>query len=88
MYNCITNGNTDRGDPNDPKVRLRRDCVGIMAGFRVLPALEDRVFLLANTQIYWYSNHIYFYIARIEHPLMEYIRSLSSSPAEIAHYWM
>ena len=33
-YNRITNGNTDRGDPNDPQVRFRRDCVGIMAGFR------------------------------------------------------
>ena len=56
---CITNQltvgldvNTDRGDPNDPKVRLKRDCIGIMAAFRVPQAL-DNIFLLANTHIYW-----------------------------------
>lgn len=43
---------TDRGDPNDPKVRLKRDCVGIMAAFRA-PHAMDKIFLLANTHIYW-----------------------------------
>ncbi|KAG5013697.1 hypothetical protein AAZX31_09G198100 [Glycine max] len=42
----------DRGDPNDPCVRLKRDCVGIMAAFK----LKDRshhIVIVANTHLYW-----------------------------------
>nr|POF20801.1 isoform 3 of carbon catabolite repressor protein 4 like 4 [Quercus suber] len=42
----------DRGDPNDPRVRLKRDCVGIMAAFK-LKDLPDHVVIVANTHLYW-----------------------------------
>ncbi|KAJ8555287.1 hypothetical protein K7X08_012783 [Anisodus acutangulus] len=47
----LKNSRSDRGDLNDPCVRLKRDCVGIMAAFR----LKDpcRVIIVANTHIYW-----------------------------------
>ncbi|KAH1266684.1 Carbon catabolite repressor protein 4 4 [Glycine max] len=40
----------DRGDLNDPRVRLKRDCVGIMAAFK----LKDRshhIVIVANTYL-------------------------------------
>ncbi|KAG8375264.1 hypothetical protein BUALT_Bualt10G0082400 [Buddleja alternifolia] len=41
----------DRGDPNDPCVRLKRDCVGIMAAFRLKnPSYH---LIIANTHLYW-----------------------------------
>ncbi|CAA0814925.1 Carbon catabolite repressor protein 4 homolog 4 [Striga hermonthica] len=43
---------TDRGDPNDPRVRLKRDCVGTMAAFR-LKELSSRHVIIANTHLYW-----------------------------------
>ncbi|KAJ8421716.1 hypothetical protein Cgig2_020707 [Carnegiea gigantea] len=42
----------DRGDPNDPCVRMKRDCVGIMAAFR-LKDPSDHILIIANTHIYW-----------------------------------
>lgn len=42
----------DRGDPNDPCVRLKRDCVGIMAAFKLKDPLCHHV-IIANTHIYW-----------------------------------
>ncbi|KAK4557318.1 hypothetical protein RGQ29_007186 [Quercus rubra] len=42
----------DHGDPNDPRVRLKRDCVGIMAAFK-LKDLPDHVVIVANTHLYW-----------------------------------
>ena len=42
----------DRGDPNDPRVRLKHDCVGIMAAFK-LKDLPDHVVIVANTHLYW-----------------------------------
>ncbi|CAA2982378.1 Hypothetical predicted protein [Olea europaea subsp. europaea] len=42
----------DRGDPNDPRVRLKRDCVGIMAAFRLKNPSSHHV-IIANTHIYW-----------------------------------
>ncbi|XP_050235194.1 carbon catabolite repressor protein 4 homolog 4 [Mercurialis annua] len=42
----------DRGDPNDPRVRLKRDCVGIMAAFRLKNA-SRHVIIVANTHLYW-----------------------------------
>ncbi|KAK6158598.1 hypothetical protein DH2020_005912 [Rehmannia glutinosa] len=42
----------DRGDPNDPRVRLKRDCVGIMAAFRLKnPSCHHLI--IANTHLYW-----------------------------------
>lgn len=46
----------DRGDPNDPRVRLKRDCVGIMAAFR-LKNPSQHLIIIANTHIYWYVGH-------------------------------
>ncbi|GKU95977.1 hypothetical protein SLEP1_g9264 [Rubroshorea leprosula] len=42
----------DCGDPNDPRVRLKRDCVGIMAAFRLKDPF-DHIVIVANTHIYW-----------------------------------
>lgn len=42
----------DRGDPNDPCVRMKRDCVGIMAAFR-LKDPSDHILIVANTHLYW-----------------------------------
>lgn len=48
---CSKNSRADHGDLNDPCVRFKRDCVGIMAAFR----LKDpcHVIIVANTHIYW-----------------------------------
>lgn len=42
----------ERGDPNDPRVRLKRDCVGIMAAFKLKDS--QHLVIVANTHIYWY----------------------------------
>ncbi|KAF7828475.1 carbon catabolite repressor protein 4-like protein 4 isoform X1 [Senna tora] len=42
----------DRRDPNDPRVRLKRDCVGIMAAFK-LRDFPHQVIIVANTHLYW-----------------------------------
>ncbi|KAL5701563.1 poly(A)-specific ribonuclease [Ranunculus cassubicifolius] len=42
----------ERGDPNDPRVRLKRDCVGIMGAFR-LNDPSNHIVIVANTHIYW-----------------------------------
>ncbi|XP_027360452.1 carbon catabolite repressor protein 4 homolog 4 isoform X2 [Abrus precatorius] len=43
--------NEDRGDPNDPSVRLKRNCVGIMAAFKLKdPSCHV---IVANTHLYW-----------------------------------
>ncbi|WCJ20532.1 CCR4-NOT transcription complex subunit 6-like [Euphorbia peplus] len=42
----------DRGDPNDPRVRLKRDCVGIMAAFKLKDSYHN-VVIVANTHLYW-----------------------------------
>ncbi|PWA53222.1 DNAse I-like superfamily protein [Artemisia annua] len=42
----------DHGDPNDPYVRLKRDCVGIMAAFKFKEPYEHYV-IVANSHIYW-----------------------------------
>ncbi|KAE8657197.1 Carbon catabolite repressor protein 4-like protein 4 [Hibiscus syriacus] len=41
-----------RGDPNDPRVRLKRDCVGVMAAFKLKHPFHH-VVILANTHLYW-----------------------------------
>ncbi|XP_024992001.1 carbon catabolite repressor protein 4 homolog 4 isoform X1 [Cynara cardunculus var. scolymus] len=42
----------DLGDPNDPYVRLKRDCVGIMAAFKFKNPCQHYV-IVANTHLYW-----------------------------------
>ncbi|PON37203.1 Endonuclease/exonuclease/phosphatase [Parasponia andersonii] len=42
----------ERGDPNDPCVRLKRDCVGIMAAFK-LKGSFNHIVIVANTHLYW-----------------------------------
>jgi hypothetical protein len=44
--------NSKRGDPNDPRVRLKRDCVGLLAAFK-LSDPSDHILIVANTHIYW-----------------------------------
>ncbi|CAK9854912.1 unnamed protein product [Sphagnum jensenii] len=41
-----------RGDPSDPRVRLKRDCVALLAAFRLID-VPTRIFILGNTQLYW-----------------------------------
>ncbi|XP_022765316.1 carbon catabolite repressor protein 4 homolog 4-like isoform X2 [Durio zibethinus] len=40
------------GDPNDQRVRLKQDCVGIMAAFKLKDPF-DHVIILATTHLYW-----------------------------------
>lgn len=47
-----TNAPENCGDPNDPQERLKRDCVGILAAFR-LKDLSRRLIVVADTHIYW-----------------------------------
>ncbi|CAN7030939.1 unnamed protein product [Brassica rapa subsp. trilocularis] len=42
----------DSHDLNDPQVRLKRDCVGIMAAFRINKPFHHMV-IVANTHLYW-----------------------------------
>ncbi|KAJ1396857.1 Endonuclease/exonuclease/phosphatase [Sesbania bispinosa] len=44
-------GAEDRGDPNDPRVRLKRDCVGILAAFKFKD--PSNIIIVANTHLYW-----------------------------------
>ncbi|CAA7411144.1 unnamed protein product [Spirodela intermedia] len=45
-------GDGNGRDPSDPRVRLKRDCVGIMAAFRLNDPSRHLV-VVANTHIYW-----------------------------------
>ncbi|XP_062231276.1 carbon catabolite repressor protein 4 homolog 4-like [Phragmites australis] len=44
--------NNKRGDPNDPRVRMKRDCVGLLAAFKLSDPC-DHILIVANTHIYW-----------------------------------
>ncbi|KAK1696884.1 hypothetical protein QYE76_013581 [Lolium multiflorum] len=44
--------NSKYGDPNDPRVRLKRDCVGLLAAFKLTDPCEH-ILIVANTHIYW-----------------------------------
>ncbi|KAL0383838.1 UNVERIFIED_CONTAM: Carbon catabolite repressor protein 44 [Sesamum radiatum] len=48
----LKDSQADCGDPNDPRVRLKRDCVGIMAAFRLKNPSSCHV-IIANTRLYW-----------------------------------
>ncbi|XP_068637233.1 carbon catabolite repressor protein 4 homolog 4 [Aristolochia californica] len=47
-----TNGQDDKDDPSSPRIRLKRDCVGIMAAFK-LNDPSHHIVIVANTHIYW-----------------------------------
>lgn len=47
----LKNRQANRGDLNDPCVRFKRDCVGIMAAFRLKD--PSHLIIVANTHIYW-----------------------------------
>lgn len=47
----LKNRRANRGDLNDPCVRFKRDCVGIMAAFRLKD--PSHLIIVANTHIYW-----------------------------------
>eukprot|EP00249_Psilotum_nudum_P005767 c19190_g1_i1 orf=281-1489(-) len=42
----------DTRDLNDPRVRLKRDCVGVIGAFRVVDRSQNLI-ILANTHLYW-----------------------------------
>jgi hypothetical protein len=73
-------GPEGRRDPNDPRVRLKRDCVALLAAFRLIDA-PTRIFILGNTQLYWYvilpaknsffSLYVYFSLNDFFHKLVE-----------------
>ncbi|KAJ4953858.1 hypothetical protein NE237_030690 [Protea cynaroides] len=46
------NESSDTVDPNDPRVRMKRDCVGLMAAFK-LRDHSNHLVIVANTHIYW-----------------------------------
>ncbi|XP_008797989.1 carbon catabolite repressor protein 4 homolog 4 isoform X2 [Phoenix dactylifera] len=46
------NSHGDHGDPSDPRVRLKRDCVGLLAAFKLRDA-SNHLIIVANTHIYW-----------------------------------
>ncbi|KAL4348850.1 hypothetical protein GQ457_17G019440 [Hibiscus cannabinus] len=48
----VKSGPQPHGDPNDPRVRLKKDCVGIMAAFKLKHPFHH-VVVLANTHLYW-----------------------------------
>ncbi|XP_052209938.1 carbon catabolite repressor protein 4 homolog 4-like [Diospyros lotus] len=48
----LKNANGPCGDPNDPRVRLKRDYVGNMAAFKLKDA-SSHVNILANTHLCW-----------------------------------
>ncbi|KAH7515075.1 hypothetical protein FEM48_Zijuj11G0157500 [Ziziphus jujuba var. spinosa] len=52
VNSALESTSQDRGDPNDPRVRLKRDCVGVMAAFKLKDSYSH-VVIIANTHIYW-----------------------------------
>ncbi|KAF6168885.1 hypothetical protein GIB67_038382 [Kingdonia uniflora] len=46
------NDRRDHGDLNDPRVRLKRDCVGLMTAFK-LKDHSGHLVIVANTHLYW-----------------------------------
>ncbi|KAI4327922.1 hypothetical protein L6164_020331 [Bauhinia variegata] len=58
----------DRGDPNDPRVRLKRDCVGILAAFKLKDPSQP-VVIVANTHIYWDPEWVDVKLAQVKYLL-------------------
>eukprot|EP00850_Spirogloea_muscicola_P014957 SM000111S18780 [mRNA] locus=s111:82116:84803:+ [translate_table: standard] len=49
----VSDGGSAKEDLDDPKVRLKRDCVGLMAAFQAVDSPQAPVFIVATTHIYW-----------------------------------
>ncbi|KAH9320714.1 hypothetical protein KI387_015353, partial [Taxus chinensis] len=64
-----TNLPNDRGDPNDPRVRLKRDCVGLLTAFK-LTKPPHHVIIIANTHIYWDSDWADVKLAQVKYLLL------------------
>ncbi|KAL9263585.1 Carbon catabolite repressor protein 4 homolog 4-like protein [Drosera capensis] len=56
------------GDPNDPRVRLKRDCVGILAAFQ-LKDPSRQIVIIANTHIYWDPEWVDVKLAQVKYLL-------------------
>ncbi|KAL2901042.1 Carbon catabolite repressor protein 4-like protein 4 [Bienertia sinuspersici] len=72
-----------RGDPDDPRVRLKRDCVGIMAAFRLKNASQNLI-IIANTHIYWDPEWVDVKLAQAKYLLsrLEQFKTLVSEKFE------
>ncbi|XP_043695021.1 carbon catabolite repressor protein 4 homolog 4 isoform X2 [Telopea speciosissima] len=62
------NGLSHTVDPNDPHVRLKRDCVGLMAAFKLRDPSNHFV-IVANTHLYWDPEWIDVKIAQAKYLL-------------------
>lgn len=58
------------GDPNDPRVRLKRDCVGLLAAFKLSDPC-DHILIVANTHIYWDPEWIDVKLAQAKYLLLK-----------------
>ncbi|XP_057851265.2 carbon catabolite repressor protein 4 homolog 4 isoform X2 [Cryptomeria japonica] len=65
-----TNLLDDRGDPDDPKVRLKRDCVGLLTAFKLLEP-PHHVIVVANTHIYWDPEWVDVKLAQVKYLLLQ-----------------
>lgn len=62
------NDHGDGEDPNDPHVRLKRDCVGLLAAFK-LSDPSNHLIVVANTHIYWDPNWADVKLAQVKYLL-------------------
>lgn len=60
------NGQSDCGNQDDPCVRLKRDCVGLLAAFK-LKDPSNHVIVVANTHIYWDPEWIDVKLAQVKY---------------------
>ncbi|KAI4372173.1 hypothetical protein MLD38_010442 [Melastoma candidum] len=64
----VNEASNDRKESNDPQVRLKRDCVGIMTAFR-LNNKSQAVIIVANTHLYWDPDWADVKLAQAKHLL-------------------
>jgi hypothetical protein len=72
--------NKKHGDPNDPRVRLKRDCVGLLAAFKLSDPC-DHILIVANTHIYWQVNSQIFLLHSFHislYPFLIFLLTVSS----------
>ncbi|XP_039121336.1 carbon catabolite repressor protein 4 homolog 4-like isoform X2 [Dioscorea cayenensis subsp. rotundata] len=60
---------SDHGDLNDPRIRLKRDCVGLLAAFKLNDPSHHLV-IMANTHIYWDPELIDVKLAQVKYLLL------------------
>ncbi|KAG0600259.1 hypothetical protein M758_11G019300 [Ceratodon purpureus] len=71
-----------RGDPNDPRVRLKRDCVAILAAFRMLEA-PNKCLILGNTHLYWDPEWADVKLAQARYLLLQTVRFQNNLSAKL-----